>query len=311
VSEEHEYVDPQPDEVDPDDRSVGRWRRYVGEARSRADSARASAESRRPGSRVLDSAFRIYERNRLLPASLLVGALASRVVIYLIPVVAVTVFAFGQYADITNDDASDLVRRAGVAGIVAEAADDAAVMDGDVRLAVLVVTAWAALYAADGLGRLVRRIYSLIWAVPYRSPTRRWLVPISVLVMTFLGWFFSTLGTREQGLSFDYLVGAIVAELILMTMIWVVVCRILPHDPGIRRWDEFVPGALFVALGIVGLRVAMVIYFAPHVDTLTERYGSIAIALILLTWAYWLGMIIVGAAEINAALFRSRAQRVE
>ena len=69
---------------------------------------------------------------------------------------------------------------------------------------------------------------------------------------------------------------------------------------------DLFPGAIFVALGVVGLRVAMIVYFAPAVATLTERYGSIAIGLVMLSWAYWLGMIMVGSAEINAALYRSR-----
>ncbi|MFZ0014896.1 MAG: YhjD/YihY/BrkB family envelope integrity protein [Acidimicrobiia bacterium] len=307
MSEDLAEVSPEPDQVD--EPSDGRWRKYVGEARARAESARASAEARRPQSRILDSAFRVYERNRVLPASVLVGALASRIVIYLIPLVALVVFAFGQYADIASESASELVRQAGMAGIVAAAADDAAVMDGDLRLVVLIATIWAALYAANGLGRLIRRIHAFIWGVTYRSPPRPWLVPLFVLVMTVVGWFFTTLGALEDTLSVEFLIGAITVELICMTMIWMVIGRILPHDPGISRWGEFFPGALFVAVGVVGLRVALVVYFAPHVDTLTERYGSIAIALILLTWAYWLGMIVVGSAEINAALFRSRSQK--
>jgi uncharacterized BrkB/YihY/UPF0761 family membrane protein len=30
----------------------------------------------------------------------------------------------------------------------------------------------------------------------------------------------------------------------------------------------------------------------------------------MLTWAYWLGMVIIGGSELNAALFRSRQERL-
>ena len=48
--------------------------------------------------------------------------------------------------------------------------------------------------------------------------------------------------------------------------------------PKAKRWGDFFPGAIFVAVGVVGLRLAMVVYFAPTVAALSERYGSIALA---------------------------------
>lgn len=62
-----------------------RWKRYESRLRERAQAAKAGAEARREDSRLYDTMFRVYERNRILPASELVGALASRIVIYLIP----------------------------------------------------------------------------------------------------------------------------------------------------------------------------------------------------------------------------------
>jgi uncharacterized BrkB/YihY/UPF0761 family membrane protein len=100
-----------------------------------------------------------------------------------------------------------------------------------------------------------------------------------------------------------------VAEVVGLTAFWVVVSRVLPHDPGARSWKHFLPGALLVAVGAVGLRLAMMVYFAPQVEQLSQRYGSIALGLVMITWAYWLGMIVIGSAEINAAFFQSRQAR--
>ncbi len=98
----------------------------------------------------------------------------------------------------------------------------------------------------------------------------------------------------------------VLTELAALVLLWLLVSRHLPHDTGAGSWYDFLPGALFVGFGVVAMRVAMVVYLAPASAGLFERYGSIGIALVMLTWAYWLGLIIVGSAELNAAVFRSR-----
>jgi membrane protein len=107
-------------------------------------------------------------------------------------------------------------------------------------------------------------------------------------------------------LSWQAVVGFVVFEFIGLTALWLVVSRKLPHDPAANRWSDFLPGAAFLSIGVVGLRLAMVIYFVPQSADLADRYGSIGVALVMLTWAYWLGMIIVGGAELNVALLRSQ-----
>jgi len=54
----------------------------------------------------------------------------------------------------------------------------------------------------------------------------------------------------------------------------------------------------------------MVLYLAPRAVTLSERYGSVSTAVVLLTWAYWVGFV-VASADLNAAVFRSVLRRRE
>lgn len=105
--------------------------------------------------------------------------------------------------------------------------------------------------------------------------------------------------------------GEALVEIALIGLLWLGVSRSLPHDPEARRWRDFVPGALLFAAGIVGMKVAMVLYLAPRAVTLSERYGSVSTAVVLLTWAYWVGFIVVASADLNAAVFRSVLRRRE
>lgn len=293
-----------PDEAPDGEES--RWRRYESALQTRLESATASAEARRSRSALFDAAFLIRDRNRVLPTSLLVGAMASRIVIYLVPLFALFIFGFGLYGPGSARDAADA---AGMPGLVAQAAGDSTGLGQGFQFAAFVATLWATLYAANSLGRLIRRSSSIVWAVPHPKLQRRWTLPLIVIGLTVVAWFLTETSVAVDDWTFELIVGVFVAEGLGLTAFWVLVSRVLPHDPAASKWTDFLPGALFVALGVVVLRLGMIVYFAPEMDQLSNRYGSIGIALVMLTWAYWLGMIIVGSAEINAALFQSRRIR--
>lgn len=299
----------EPESSEADSLEASLWKRYESAIRTRLHAATEAAEARRGRSRFVDSGFLILERNRVLPASLLVGAMASRIVIYMVPLLALLVFSFGLYGDVTQESGAETARNVGMAALVAQTVEDTADLSEGVRIAVVLATAYATLYSANTLGRLVRRSSALVWGVPYTKLDRPWMVPLFVIVLTLVGLFLSSLGAAVDEWSVETFIGALALEVIGLTIFWTLVSRLLPHDPKAGRWGDFIPGALFVALGVVGLRVAMVVYFAPTVEDLSDRYGSIALSLVMLTWAYWLGMIVVGSAEINAALFRSRELR--
>lgn len=283
-----------------------RWKRYESRLRETAQAAKAGAEARREDSRLYDTMFRVYERNRILPASVLVGALASRIVIYLIPLLALVVFALGFYEDAGGDGSETA---SSIAEIFAEAVEDSRDSNQAFRLAALIATILATLYAANSLGRLVRRSTALVWGIPYKRAPRPWTTPAGVLALSVVGWVVSSLGSWSEDWTPELTVGVFTIEFVLLVLIWLLVSRRLPHDPAASRWSDFAPGAVFLAVGVVGLRMAMVFYFAPQSVDLSQRYGSIGVALVMLTWAYWLGMIIVGGTELNVAVLRSAKRR--
>ncbi len=245
----------------------------------------------------------------MLPASLLVGAMASRIVIYLVPLFALVIFSFGLYSDAGEGAVADAVSGAGMPALFAEAAFDAARIHEGVRVAAVLATIYATLYAANSLGRLLRRSTALVWDVPYTRPARMWRLPLAVVGLTILAWALGSIGKTVSDWDLALFIGAVTLELAVVSLFWLLVSRLLPRAAGATRWSDLLPGAILAAVGVVGLRVAMVVYFAPEVEQLSARYGSIGLALVMLTWSYWLGMIVIGSAELNAALFQSRKAR--
>ncbi|HEY5578363.1 MAG TPA: YhjD/YihY/BrkB family envelope integrity protein [Acidimicrobiia bacterium] len=274
--------------------------------RRRAESWTVSAvsrlEERRPSSRTIDAAFLAVARNRVLPISVLAGALVSRIVLFLVPFLGLLVFGVGFYADLADASAAEAARDAGLAGLFAQAAGDAALAGTTWRATTLAATAFATLWAANGLARTLRRVFAFIWQVPLGRLRRPWLPPFVVLGVATGG--FVVAGVSDFGGGVREVAIGLIAVLLLTSAIWLAVSVVLPHDPR-ADWLDLVPGSLWVGLSVVALEITTIVYLAPKTELMTDRYGPLATVLIMLAWAYLVGLVVVGSVELNAALFRS------
>ena len=117
--------DPEPDAPVEDQPNIEEraWRRYEAAVRRRLAATTEAANARRGKSRLFDIGFLIADRNRVLPASLLVGAMASRIVIYAVPLFALLALSFGIYGDVTTQDPSVVARNSGMAALIASSAN--------------------------------------------------------------------------------------------------------------------------------------------------------------------------------------------
>lgn len=272
----------------------------------RVEGTRASLEARRSTSHLIDAGFHAYESNRRVPASLLAGALAARLVIYVIPFMVLAVVATGLYSDASNSDPVDVAREAGMAGLLAEAVEDSAEASKGFKALTLTSMALVTIWAADSLAKLVRRIHGLVWATPMRRPRRRWMLPVAVIGLSVAGLLGSRTGMDAQAWTAAIRTGELLLEFAVLSGVWLFVSSRLPHDPAVESWRNLIPGAVLVGVGIIGMKAAMVVYFAPRAVALIERYDEVATAVVLITWGYWIAFILVFGAGLNAALFRSQ-----
>jgi membrane protein len=278
--------------------------------RNRANKINAIAEARRSSSLTVDVAMRLRERNRRIPATLLAGALASRLVFFMIPFLVLAVVATGLYSGVNAVDPIETARNAGLAGLLADAVDDSSQASTGFQTATVIGMAFAALWAANSLAKLVRSIHALVWSVPIAAPRRRWTLPVSVLVVSIGGLAISHLGLVALDWPAYVAAGEVLLEVGLCTLGWLLVLRFLPHDPEARGWFTHIPGALLVGGGLIAMKAAVIFYLAPRVTTLSQRYGDVASAVLMLTWAYWLALIIVLGAELNAVFHGNRRHRL-
>ena len=263
-------------------------------------------EKIRPDSRTVSAGFLIFERDRQFPTSLLVGALASRLVIFLIPFLILVIFTIGLGTEVAGVSASDTAEVSGLPGLFAQAAADSTAANTGLRGLALVVTAFAVVWAANALGKTLRLAFAVVWQVRRRKIHRRSLVPLTVIDFVLLGMTVNGVSTQlNQPGAADNVVFLTVEFLVIAGM-WLLASRILPHDLEATRWLDFLPGALLVGVGVVAMRAAMLFYLIPKWDALSDRYGDVGIVLVMLSWAYLVGFAAIASAHVNSALFYSR-----
>lgn len=287
-----------PPTSEPEGERTGSRRAWI---RARSAEVLRGLEGIRAQSRTVSAGFLIYERDREFPSSLLIGAVAVRLVIFLIPFLILVIFAIGVGADAASTDAASAAGNASLPDVFAQAAGDAAAASGGLRGFALLATAFATLWAANALGKTMQLAFAVVWRVPRRPPWH-WFLPFAVIGFVVLSLGLNGLASRfeEPGVLDDLL--ELLLELVVISALWLVASRTLPHADG-ARWRDFLPGTLLVAIALVALRAAWVLYLVPKWNSLDARYGDIGVVLVMLSWAFIVAAAAVYSAHVNAALF--------
>jgi len=95
----------------------------------------------------------------------------------------------------------------------------------------------------------------------------------------------------------------IAASFFLLTLIFSLTYRWGPSKPDVR-WTWISPGAVVGIAGWLTISVAFRIYL-HHFNTYATTYGALGAVIILLTWFYISGLMLLVGAEINASLERA------
>jgi uncharacterized BrkB/YihY/UPF0761 family membrane protein len=301
-----------PEPTPPDDSGrIGRTSRRLKDEQARVlarlEDMRGRLERARPRSPLVDAGFRAFERDVVTGGIVLAGAVAFRVFLFLVPFVFVLVVGFGVAADATDRDPQELARSSGVGGLVAKAVGGAADLSGFSRASALVVGVVAMVLGARSLVKVLRIVSGLIWGVAPGKPQSTIKAVSVVIGFTIVGLAFGVLvdALRSESAVLGFL-GIILFALIPFALA-LAASVLLPRQP--TRWQELVPGAVFLALGVFVLHLVTVYWIAHQVETKTDAYGAIGSALAILLWSYLLGRLFTAASVINASLWHQRTER--
>lgn len=302
-------VPPDPPLVeDPAERSLStRLRGRRDHFEERIESTRRRLEDARPGSGVIDTAFRAFERDSAIGGGVLSAAVAFRIFLFLVPFVFFFVVGFGFASDATDGNPEGLTNSVGITGLVASAVKGAGNLGTTERITALLVSGFALFLGSRSAVKVLRITHGLIWRVPIprlANSTRAAGAFVGLIAIAML----SAAGVavlRSESLVLGIL-GLLVSAVVPFGL-WLVVSLWLPHAE--CPWWALTPGAAVVAVGSVVLHATTVYWFAYEIKAKSETYGAIGASLALLLWAYMLGRIITVAASANAAFWYRNEER--
>jgi uncharacterized BrkB/YihY/UPF0761 family membrane protein len=283
---------------------IDRGQALAARARARGEAAARRVEELRPRIPALDAALTAGQRDRRRGGSVLAGALAFRLFVPLLPfallIVAILGYATTEDASAPTSIAHSLDMRDATLTTIA---DSARLSSGD-RLGVIAFGVIALLVASVSAVRALRAIHALAWGLPLGRFPRTLGASLAFIgwaavffgLWALGGWARTTLGPAGIPLTVALLGG--------FFALWIAVSMMLPHPPGLS-WRTFVPGAVLVALGMEGIHLATVLYISHKAEQVSESYGALGIALVLLLWLYLLGRLIVASAFLNATVWES------
>ena len=270
--------------------------------------ARKRLEAARPNSRVLDAAFRAFERDIAAGGGVLAGAVAFRIFLFLVPYTFVLVCVFGVGASAADTNPGTLARDAGIGGLAAKAMASVGDLSTTERIVSLVVAGFALFLATRALLKVLRIVHALIWhtrAGKPEKPTRAALAVVGIVTVA-LGLALLVGKLRSE----SFLAGLVVTLLFVAVpfTLWLLVSWYMPR-PADLPWVALLPGAVFFGVGIEGLHIVTVYWIAHEVESKTDTYGALGFALALLLWAYLLGRVVTSATVLNESLWSHYQER--
>ncbi len=245
-------------------------------------------------------------RDASVGGTVLAGALAYRIFIWLLPLALVLVLGLGLVAG-SPKDAAEILRDAGITGFLSNSVSTAAEnTSGWALVTGFVVGLLVLLYQSYALLRATRAVTALAWRLPVRPPANP---PRATLL--FLAWTLAFTVTAASitairaRLDQPAEIVTVAASLVLLPAFWLTLSWfLLPHAA--EHWTHLVPGAVVVGIAMTLTSLFNSLLLFPWLSRQEETYGTLGIAAGLLFTFFLIGRAIELAAALNAVLNEQR-----
>ena len=206
--------------------------------RERADETWKRVEASRSSNTGVDTAFRVYERDRDRLGPLLSAAIAFRLFLVFVPFVAFWVILAGLFS-VDREDLDSV----GLGGLTAQTIADVTAQPLWSRILTLLLVAWALLLASRSMIKALRLTYAAAWELGrprFHSTTKAALVFLGLTTAATVATALAR-QAREGADAAGWVVTALVVFAVYLGT-WLLACLLLPHAGG-ATWKSMLPGA--------------------------------------------------------------------
>ncbi|MBB4665028.1 YhjD/YihY/BrkB family envelope integrity protein [Conexibacter arvalis] len=230
-------------------------------------------------------------RIQFVDRAVALGSLAFTAMVPLLVIVA-------AYAPGSESVAGTLIERFKLSGASAELMEEVFTQPDSSRGAISVAGALLLVGSALSFTRALQRLYELAW----RLQTRGWKGTVAGLKWLAGVALWTTIFAAVRTWLNDH-TGALVSLIVALAssaVLWLLTPFVLLG--GRVAWRRLVPTALLTSLGMSALSIGSVVYMPQAIAESADRYGSIGIAISLVSWLVGIGFVLVFCAAIGAVL---------
>lgn len=240
-----------------------------------------------------------YQRDRDIGGAVLAGAIAFRVFVWLLAASLVAVAGLGFVAaagESTSEVSTNLGVTAFAASSVAQAASDVQRS----RWILLGLGLWALYSASKHALRSMWVTSALVWRVPMtKPPTIAGVAGYNVVFLTMVATTAAANRLRDL-LPGPGLGVTLAVVLVFGLLMWAGLLGLpRPNLP----YTAVLPGAAVLALGLQAMHLISLFWLPHAVESSSETYGTMGIAVAMLLWLYLYGRLVVFAGVLNATLW--------
>jgi uncharacterized BrkB/YihY/UPF0761 family membrane protein len=273
-------------------------------ARQQTEGAYRQLLDRRSQVATVDVALTMYEEDRAAGGSLLGGAIAFRMFLWLLPAALLVVAGLGFESAANPADPNHTVRAAGITSIAAQSINHAAQQAQSARWLALAIGAIFLYTTTISLLRSLAVTHALIWRVPVPKLEHRNRAVGEFLFIVLIAVVATSLAAVVRNHTTGFGLVAMLATVLIYGAAWWLVTLRLPHDDAPAT--ALIPGAIVFGLGVQAMHLLIVYYLAARLSFASLWYGSLGIAAALLFGLYLAGRLIIAATVLNATLWARR-----
>lgn len=273
--------------------------------RARLEAAQSRAEKARTTSSAVDALWSFGSNDRLLGGSLLAGALAYRLFLWLLPLALVMAAGLGFIGAADREAPEELAGDLGLTAYVSSSVADAADQARGGRWALLVIGLVALAISSAAGAKTVRAIHARAWDMPLSAAKGSATAVAGFVGFSVLGVGITLAGGWARDRSPGLGVTVRLVTVLAFAALWLAASTRLPRRRGVP-WTALVPGAVLFGVGAQLLHLVTVFYLADKLQSSSELYGALGGAAAVLLWLFLIGRLVVGSAVLNATLWERR-----
>ncbi|TMF56985.1 MAG: YihY/virulence factor BrkB family protein [Chloroflexi bacterium] len=272
----------------------------IDEARAFLYARRATLAARFQWLRI---ALETLQADRRMVGSVMAAGVAFRLFLMILPLALLTAALLGFEGSTSLGSPGQVAGQYGITLALARTINSSAREATQGRWILLGTGLVLLLWTGNGVVQALNGAFRVAWNLDRTgrsSPLRAIIIVGSLVVAVAATMATASIGAGSAALEVPMTAGLAVGY----AFDWYVISWALPHASG--NWRALVPGSILMALGFSALHLGTVLFVADRVARASQLYGSLGFVSTLMLWLFLSGRIMVGSAQLNAALWHQR-----